>query len=380
MKHVIVAAAGVALALFAVQTAEACTPIPGGAANLLMFPSLDPPVGGYTAVLVNPAGTVSGPVNATGCTIGIYYGPGTTGKVVDANIYGAEAAGIVNDGATVDIGSSYISDIGEQAPNSQLNFDGVAYGIGIYFCGSGMTLSPETGERCSSTSVAMGIIRNNRVWTFQKNGIEVHGPNASTQIDGNWVLGLGPNNINTQNGIEIGYGASVSVTNNTVIGNSWTGPASYGTGILLFGGPCFSGPLQQNTTVSGNTLIGNDIGIAFLALAANCATTMTVTGNIASNNRIYHNAVTNVDGGEGSDPPYRHVSCPVAGHCPYQAGIADMGDGDTITGNLICGLGYTPTQSSPPYLYEIDLNGSRAATVSNNKYSDPACEDGKGLQ
>ena len=42
-----------------------------------------------TAALINPGGTVSGDVDATGCNIGIYYGPGAHGRVDGASIHGS---------------------------------------------------------------------------------------------------------------------------------------------------------------------------------------------------------------------------------------------------------------------------------------------------
>ena len=55
-----------------------------------------------TAAQINPA-TVTGTVNATGCNIGVYYGPGSTGTVTGANISGANYYGVVADGAQVNI-------------------------------------------------------------------------------------------------------------------------------------------------------------------------------------------------------------------------------------------------------------------------------------
>src|SRR3954468_7206913 len=80
-----------------------------------------------TAALINPTGTVSGDVNATGCNIGIYYGPGAHGRVDGANIHDANYFGVVNNGGDVDIRNSNISDIGEKPLN------GTQHGVGIYF-------------------------------------------------------------------------------------------------------------------------------------------------------------------------------------------------------------------------------------------------------
>src|SRR4051812_17520712 len=47
-----------------------------------------------TAAKINPAGTVSGDVDATGCNIGVYYSSGK-GSVKQANIHGANYFGVL---------------------------------------------------------------------------------------------------------------------------------------------------------------------------------------------------------------------------------------------------------------------------------------------
>jgi len=80
-----------------------------------------------TAALIDPPGTVSGDIDATGCNIGIYYSAGAFGQVRHANVHGANYFGIVNNGAKVDIKNSTISDIGEKP------FNGSQHGVAIYF-------------------------------------------------------------------------------------------------------------------------------------------------------------------------------------------------------------------------------------------------------
>src|SRR5690349_8627735 len=50
-----------------------------------------------TAKMINPPGTVSGDVDATGCNIGIYYDSGK-GTVKGANVHNANYFGIVVNG------------------------------------------------------------------------------------------------------------------------------------------------------------------------------------------------------------------------------------------------------------------------------------------
>jgi len=107
-----------------------------------------------TAAQINPIGTVSGDVDATGCNIAIYYGPGKKGTIRRANIHGANYFGVVNNGGNVTISDSMISDIGETP------FNGTQHGVAIYFAIEGG---------------AKGGIRDNVVWNYQKGGITVNG-------------------------------------------------------------------------------------------------------------------------------------------------------------------------------------------------------------
>src|SRR2546423_12555155 len=84
-----------------------------------------------TAAVINPTGPVTGVVNATGCNIGVYYGPGTSGQIKGAEIFGANYFGVVANGdaddINLDILNSNIHDIGENPHN------GTQHGVAIYW-------------------------------------------------------------------------------------------------------------------------------------------------------------------------------------------------------------------------------------------------------
>ncbi len=278
-----------------------------------------------TAAVINPPGTFSSTINATGCNIGIYYGTGTTGTVNKAEIFGANYFGVVNNGGNVTITKSRIHDIGE------IPFNGTQHGVAIYF---------------ADGSMAKGSIKNNVVYNYQKGGIVVNGVGSSAPIIGNTVTGFGPVNFIAQNGIEVGDGAQATVSGNKVTGNSYTGTAGAASGgILIFGGACFGSVYTTGIRVTENTLIGNDVGIYLVNLDGSCLPPTTPTKDVASQNTIRNNAVNNTSG-----------NGPGAG---YQAGISEEGDKDSMINNEICGKGYTPV-TPPPYLYKIDV------TVTNN--------------
>jgi hypothetical protein len=315
-----------AIAVFAVMAGApsanaACTPTGFSRDNINL-----------TAALINPPGTLSGDVDATGCNIGVYYGPNAHGSVDQANIHGANYYGVVNNGANVRVTNSTLSDIGE----SPLNGD--QHGVAIYF---------------AFGSAAQGDITGNTIWNYQKGGIVVNGPLASSNISQNTVLGQGPVNYIAQNGIQVGYGAQATVNQNVVYGNSYTGAGEAASGgIILVGGACYGGAATTGVNVNQNTGIGNDVGVWFSNLDNNCNPLSTPTRDRAQNNQLVNNAVNNTTG-----------NGPTQG---YQAGVSDQGDADTIQNNTICGSGYAPPGTATVALFAIDTTFTNNPTVKNN--------------
>src|SRR5216684_2922744 len=256
-----------------------------------------------TAALINPSGEIDGDVDATGCNIGVYYGSGARGSLDQASVHGAKY-----------------------------------YGVANYF---------------AFASAARGDIKNNVVWNYQKGGIVVNGPLAQATISGNTVIGQGPVNFIAQNGIQAGFGAEARITGNLVVGNSYTGAGETASGgVILVGGDCYGGATQTDTKVAKTVAVGNDVGVWFSNLDATCNPVTTPTRDVASGNTVRNNAVNNTTGnGAGAG---------------YQAGIADQGDGDQIIRNSICGAGYTPVPTPPPFLFTIDVTDTNNPVVKDN--------------
>ena len=192
-----------------------------------------------TAALVNP-GTVTGTVNATGCNIGVYYAPGTTGTVSSANVSGANYYGVVANAASVNITNSQIHDIGENP------FNGSQHGVGVLY-----TTVNQAGA--STGPSATGTLSGSTISRYQKNGVVVSGSHASVTVKNNTVTGAGPINYIAQNGIEIASGASASVTGNTVSGHFYTPATVTACGLLFFQ----AGGVKQ----SKNTMFGNQTNL-----------------------------------------------------------------------------------------------------------------------
>jgi nitrous oxidase accessory protein NosD len=83
-------------------------------------------------------------------------------------------------------------------------------------------------------------VRDNSVHDYQKNGITGNESGTEVTITGNAVTGLGPTTGAAQNGIQIGFGATGAVLQNSVTDNVWSPCVSLqncafnATGILVF--------------------------------------------------------------------------------------------------------------------------------------------------
>lgn len=278
-----------------------------------------------TAALINPPGTVSGTVDATGCNIGIYYDHGK-GTVRNATVFGANYFGVLVNGdysaVAVDVLNSSIHHIGE----SPLN--GAQHGVAIYYRGF-------------VTGSASGKISANMTANYQKGGIVANGAGTNVNISDNIVTGQGPIGWIAQNGIQVGYGASAQVMRNTVTGNAYTGAGGASSGgIIVVGGPLYDGDYTTGTQIVGNTVINNDVGI-YLSNWDFTGAPVVATNVKVVNNTITNNALTNVSGN---------------GSTGYQAGVSDVGNNDKIITNTIAGAGYTAPGNATTFATPIDAD------------------------
>lgn len=181
-------------------------------------------------------GNVTGPLDATGCNIGVYYGPGTSGTVNNADIHGANYYGVVANAANVNVTNSQIHNIGETP------FNGAQHGVAVDYT----TLNQ---DGTSTGPAATGMLSGNTISNYQKNGVVVSGPGTAVQVLNNTVTGQGQINYIAQNGIEIASNATASVKGNTITGN-WYTPKSYvACGLLFYQA---NGVKQQANNLSGN--------------------------------------------------------------------------------------------------------------------------------
>ena len=287
--------------------------------SLPAFPCTTTSYSGLTAAIVNPTTTVTGPVDATGCDIGVYFDNGK-GSIDKADISKALQFGVFVNGDTnnvaVDIRDSSIHEIGDTI------FSGNQRGVAIYYRAYYLTGS------------ASGTISGNQITNYQKAGIVANGQGTSVVITDNTVTGHGPTAVIAQNGIQVGYGASATVMRNTVSGNSYSGTTGYASGgVLVLGGsgygncpdgnPC---PYTTGLRIVGNTVTGNDVGVWLSNFDSSGNAPASATNIKVVNNILTDDLVTN--------------------GIPFQAGVLAVGKNDKIINNTISGYGYDPSSIS----------------------------------
>lgn len=283
-----------------------------------------------TAALINPPKTVTGDIDASGCNIGIYFGPGAKGYVNKAKIHGATYFGIVNHKGNVDVVESAIYAIGENP------FNGTQHGVGIYYA---TVDSPATGTICS-TGGTSGEINGNEIYNYQKGGIVANCSGTSVRINNNKVIGQGPVTFIAQNGIQVGYGAAAFIKGNKVEGNAYMGSSTVSAGILAVGGPYYGGAdYTTNIQIVDNSLYGNDVGVYLSNLSYEGTAPKEKTNIKVVNNAISKDTLTNNYGGVG-----------------YQAGVADVGNNDKIINNNISGSGYDPASNTGAAVFAVDAD------------------------
>ena len=237
-----------------------------------------------------------------------------TGNPIAAAILIDGVAGVVIDQLTIDgsgngiagcspnlIGVYYRNSSGTVKNSVVKNF---RLGTGLEGCQSGLGIFAQSGAGTSNVTVS-----NTSVHDFQKNGITGNGSGTTLTATNNQVTGDGPTPSIAQNGIQIGFGAKGTITNNLVsevvyslcVDPSAPGPNpcdnGSSTGILVYQG-------ATATAVSSNTVTTTQTGVYLDAsnstANANLITRTLVYDGIylpagADSNTISNNSITNSD-------------------------------------------------------------------------------------
>jgi hypothetical protein len=169
--------------------------------------------GGATANVTNTKVTVSG-----------------LADVCDAGV--DRLRGILFDGAAGSITNNEVTDLRQGASG----------------CQEGNAIEARNAP-FDDTGVDLAVtIAGNVISRYQKTGIVASGSVAAT-VTGNTIMGAGPVGYIAQNGIQVSFGATATLSNNTVSGNSYTGP-DVACGVLMF--------QADGVKSSKNTLFDNE--------------------------------------------------------------------------------------------------------------------------
>lgn len=274
---------------------------------------------------------------------------------------------LVEGGANLSLTSSVV----QQAGAYPLN--GCQGGVGIQ---AGLSVTGQIGH---------ASLTRDTVQSYQKNGITIDGPGSTGRISDVTISGAGPTAQIAQNGVQISFGATGTVTGSTITGNNYTGTGeASATGILVVGGGgavCGIGkdsPLVQHASFTRNALINNDLGIALFNVNSACNKSV----HMPTRDVACYNAISNSHGYAGGPSADANISGLITkkyGAIGDQAGVSDTGADDVICRNAISGVGYAPRDSRrtlpnpkpPAWVRPVDIYSFAAAwrpVVNGNTY------------
>jgi hypothetical protein len=313
-------------------------PRPARACDTIITGSLF--VGDTAAVIkTGSVGAVNSVPDATGCDIGVYWAPGSSGSMNGATVSGTltgtfhgsfGGAAVVVDGASVDVLDSTIT-AGKAGSVS----------VGILYV---------NGANCPAEKLSRCSVEGNTVEGYGKTGIVAKNFGTIVAVDDNAVTGDGPIGTVAQNGIEFGDGAAGVIIGNEVSSNSYTGTDTFATGILIYGGPDYNGfgfnegsDYTIRLKVLRNQLKNDDVGV-FLSnknTDNDPPSGQSLSSNGATHDVIISNQIFNDQWVCGAGPTFGTCFPSGSPSNSYQTGIMYMGGNqDSIDENLIYGAGY----------------------------------------
>jgi parallel beta-helix repeat protein len=204
-------------------------------------------------------------------------------------------------------------------------------------CQSGEAIEVETASGLSSTVT----VHDNSVWDYQKNGITANEAGTEATITTNTVTGIGPTTGAAQNGIQVGFGATGSITGNRIADNIWASCvspsecATNATGVLVFES---DGVVVANNT-AGSNQIGIFIGGNNSTVRANTVFNATVLVGIvlvSNDNQVRGNDITHSD----------------------QAAVFVQGNGNSVQNNQI----------TDAAIGILKISSSTGTTISGNSF------------
>ncbi len=150
------------------------------------------------------------------------------------------------------IGIYYQNSSGTISRTSVLN---EVLGSGLTGCQAGLGIFVQSGNSGTSTVSVL----NNQVENYQKNGITGNEIGTTVTVTGNTVIGQGPVSGAAENSIQIGFGATGSMSGNSVGSDIWAPDVFGDTGDAAAGLLVYA---STNVTISSNNVQNTQYGIA----------------------------------------------------------------------------------------------------------------------
>ena len=187
-------------------------------------------------------------------------------------------------------------------------FDGLQTGVAI--------LADDTEAPTQSVTMT-----NDNIFDYQKGGIVANGTGLTVDIDTDTVTGHGTTAITAQNGIQVSNGATGTINNDTVSGDSYNGTSAADAAAILLDDSAVG------TSVTNNIISGSDGGV----VAVDTAGAVGITGNTITGSPSAAIAV--------SEDPGFSSAFTITGNT-MQNGVGDngpafnTGDGIDLFGNI----------------------------------------------
>lgn len=249
---------------------------------------------------------------------------------------------------------------------------GCQSGLGIYVESGTTTIQPNPSTYAPSTV----HITYNNVANFQKNGITGNASGTDVTISSNVVVGQGPWNGAAQNSVQIAFGATGTVTSNTVGSDVWapdvfgdTGDAA--AGILVYA--------SSNITVSTNSVSNTQYGIAVVSETPGDGAGATVNSNTITLTHLY-DAIDLCS--NGNSAANNKITGADESGIHFDDTCADPATGNSATSNTISGTcagvleGPSATGTTTPNTYynavNLVLTGSDTCTPPPSGANKPA--------
>jgi parallel beta-helix repeat protein len=195
-----------------------------------------------------------------------------TGVTVEGLTVNGAAAQSTFTGCAVDYVGTYFHDA--SGTLSKVTVTNVELPAGLFGCQQGQAIYADS-DPTSASSLTMTKVT---VSNIDKNGITCDDLHTTCTISGSTVTGGGPINTTAQNGIQV-YGASATLTKDTVGSFSYTGGGADATGILVIDAGTFSLTNSKANADDVGAYLLEDAG--FQLSPSTTEGTWTATGNTA---------------------------------------------------------------------------------------------------